>query len=239
MSDQPAAEECLPLQKCFSNVWLASRRHEMSIPLGLKIAFSRNMVAVLTPEGWVLLNPVRLSANAESELLAIAPFRHAVRLGAFHGMDDAYYVEHHGLPLWGVPGEQNYTSPAITHPISEAVELPIPGAKVLIFQQATKAECVVLLPEHRLLVTCDSVQHYENDKLISPLGRIVMYPLGFFKHCNIGRFWLKAATPVGGSLKPDFERLLKLDFDNLIAGHGTLKRGGAKAALRKHVDKLV
>ncbi|HKY90137.1 MAG TPA: hypothetical protein VJM11_03820, partial [Nevskiaceae bacterium] len=70
------------------------------------------------------------------------------------------------------------------------------------------------------------------------LGNIVMRPMGFFTPCVIGPIWLKASTPPGGSLRADFERVLALDFDNLIGGHGTPKIGGAKAALTRNVEKL-
>lgn len=57
--------------------------------------------------------------------------------------------------------------------------------------------------------------------------------MGFFTPCVIGPVWLKAPTPPGGSLRADFERVLALDFDHLIAGHGTPRIGGAKEALAK------
>lgn len=234
----PPADFHLPLRECFPGVWLASSRIAMKIPLGLKITFSRNMVAVLTDEGWVLLNPVRLGAEAEAELLARAPIRHAVRLGTFHGRDDAYYVDKFGAGFWGVPGQCSYAEPKYTHEIREDAALPIAGARAVIFRSASHGECAVHLPHLRLLVTCDSVQNYDNDPLVSPLGRLVMRPMGFFTPCVIGPIWLKAVTPPGGSMRADFERVLALDFDNLIGGHGTPKVGGAKEALRRNVAKL-
>ena len=60
------------------------QRKRMSIPLGLKITFSRNMVAVRVPDGWVLLNPVRLSEGAEAEVLAKAPPRVSARSRPIH-----------------------------------------------------------------------------------------------------------------------------------------------------------
>lgn len=210
----------------------------MAIPLGLKITFSRNMVAVRGSDGWVLLNPVRLSESAEAELLSKAPIRHAVRLGTFHGRDDRYYVDRFGVGLWGVPGEQTYPEPTFSREITEEGPFPIAGAKVVIFKTATRPECVVFLPQHRLLVTCDSVQHYDHDPLISTLGKLVMYPMGFFSPCVIGPIWLKAVTPPRGSVRADFERVLGLDFDNLISGHGTPKLGGAKAALARNVERM-
>ncbi len=238
MSDHPPADRHLPLQECFPDVWVARSANVMSIPLGLTITFSRNMIAVCTPDGWVLLNPVRLSEDAEAELLAKAPIKHAVRLGTYHGRDDRYYVDKFGVEFWGVRGEQTYPEPPFSHEIAEDGPFPISGARVVIFTSATRAECAVHLPQHRLLVTCDSVQHYDSDPLVSLLGKVVMYPMGFFTPCVIGPIWLKEVTPPGGSVRTDFERMLALDFDNLISAHGTPQLGGAKEALAKNVARL-
>ena len=39
-------------------------------------------------------------------------------------------------------------------------------------------------------------------------------------------------------MRGDFERVLALDFDNLISAHGTPKLGGAKEALARNVERL-
>jgi len=114
MSDHPPASHHLPLRECFPDVWLASSANAMSIPLGLKITFGRNMVAVRVPDGWVLLNPVRLSEGAEAELLAKAPLKHAVRLGTFHGRDDRYYVDRFGVEFWVCPESRRTPSRAFS-----------------------------------------------------------------------------------------------------------------------------
>jgi len=238
MSEHPAASDHLPLREVFPDVWLAASANRMAIPLKLTITFSRNMVAVRSPDGWALLNPVRLSERGEADLLEKGPIKHAVRLGTFHGRDDRYYVDRFGVQFWGVPGEQTYPLPDGSREIAEDGPFPIPGARIVIFRHATRAECVVCLPQHRLLVTCDSVQHYDQDPLISTLGKLVMYPMGFFTPCIIGPIWLKSVTPPGGSLRGDFERVRALDFDNLISGHGTPKVGGAKEALARNVERL-
>jgi hypothetical protein len=234
VNTHPPALAHLPPREIFPGVWLAASTISMGIPLGLRIRFSRNMIAVRGADGWVLFNPVRLSEAAEAGLLAVAPFRHAVRLGAFHGRDDQYYVDKFGTEFWAARGRHAYEGPRITHEITEDGPLPLPGARVVTFRSGKLAECVVCLPQHRLLLTCDSVQHYENDPQLSLLARLVMRPLGFFTPCVIGPFWLKATTPPGGSLRADFERVLA----HLISGHGTLKKGGAKAALARNVQRL-
>ncbi len=234
--EHPPAQPHLPLHELFPGIRCAASRLRMGPIPG--VAFSRNMIVVRTDAGQVLINPVRLSAQGEEELLADGPVIAAMRLGAFHGRDDAYTLERFGAEFWATPGRQGFDGPPIARQITEDGELPIPGARALVFRKARIAECVIHIPEHRLLITCDSVQHYEKDLLISFMGRLVMRSMGFFTPCVIGPLWLKAATPRGSSLRPDFERILALDFDNLIAGHGTLKRGGAREALRRNVEKL-
>lgn len=234
----PPAEHHLPLREVFPGVWLASSVVTQNIGLGLKIRFGRNMVAVRIDAGWVLINPVRLSAAAEQQLLAQGPILHLVRLGTYHGRDDAYYAERFQPAFWCVPGVHAHPAPQPEHAIVEQGAFPIPGAQVVVFDAATRAECAVCLPQHRLLLTCDAVQHYEHDPLLSPLARVVMWPMGFFTPCVIGPLWLKWTTPRGGSQRAAFERILALDFDHLIGGHGTPKIGGAKAALARNVAKL-
>jgi hypothetical protein len=234
----PPAERHLPLREVFPRVWLASSEVRQRLALGLTIRFGRNMVAVLADDGWVLFNPVRLSDAAEQQLLAQGPVRHAVRLGTYHGRDDAYVVERFGAQFWCVPGVHEFPEPEGTKAITEGGPFPLPGATVVIFKAATRAECAVFVPQHRLLLTCDSVQHYERDPMLSPLARVVMYPMGFFTPCVIGPLWLRWTTPSGRSQRADFERILALDFDHLIGGHGTPKLGGAKAALARNVARL-
>ena len=235
MAEHPPALPHGPLRQLFPGVWFAPSTISMRRP---PITFSRNMVVVRGDDGLVALNPVRLDAATERELLALGPIKHALRLGTYHGRDDAYYVEELGAALWGVPGRYTYPAPPLEREITEAGQLPIPRARAVVFEHATLPECVVFLPEHRLLVTCDSVQHYEKDDRLSLFARAVMLPMGFFKPCVVGPIWLKAVTPPGGSVKADFERVLSLDFDNLVSGHGTPKLGGAKEALRAQVARL-
>lgn len=236
MAEHPPPLPHLPPRELFPGVWFASGTISMSRPPGVR--FSRNMVAVRRGNAWVLLNPIRLRPEAEAELLQGLPVEDVVRLGTFHGRDDAYYVETFGARFWTVPGVQQYPEPKPDREIREEGEFPVPGARVVVFREARRAECVVWLPEHRLLVTCDSVQHYEKDRQLSLVARIVMRPMGFFKPCVIGPIWLKDMTPEGGSLRRDFERVLALDFDHLVSGHGTPKIGGAKEALRRQVERL-
>ncbi len=61
--------------------------------------------------------------------------------------------------------------------------------------------------------------------------------MGFSLTTLVGPLWLKYMTREGGSLRPDFERLLELDFDCLLTAHGTPLRTGAKQAVAQAVER--
>ena len=62
--------------------------------------------------------------------------------------------------------------------------------------------------------------------------------MGFTLDTLIGPMWLKFQTPEGGSLEPDFRRLLELDFQHLVSAHGQLRRDTAKAGVTEAVNKV-
>ena len=123
--------------------------------------------------------------------------------------------------------------------LEEGVALPVPEAELFVFREATQPECAVLWPRHGgVLVTCDSIQHWESTSRCSLLAKPVTWAMGFMRPANIGPPWLRFVTPKGGSLLPDFERLLELPFENLIGAHGQALIGGARDALRATVDRV-
>lgn len=44
-------------------------------------------------------------------------------------------------------------------------------------------------------------------------------------------------TPEGGSLKPDFDRLVALPFERLLGGHGGLLESQAPARLKESIER--
>ena len=68
-------------------------------------------------------------------------------------------------------------------------------------------------------------------------ARLIMPFMGFKRTTIIGPLWLKFMTPDGGSLRPDFERLLDFEFDNVISAHGGPRLGGAHTAVAQAVAR--
>ncbi|MBV1930787.1 MAG: hypothetical protein KUG71_03640 [Porticoccaceae bacterium] len=207
-----------------------------SIKMAPGLRINRNMLVVRNGSELILVNPVRLNDVEESKLLELGSIKHVVRLGDFHGLDDAYYVDTFNAEFWCQTGQLTYTSPSPDHVISEAVAPPIEDAGFFVFSSTTVPEAALLLKDKRLLITTDAIQYYTEWTRTSLLARLMLPLLGFKKDLIIGPPWLKKVTPKGGSMCGDFERLLELEFDHLIAAHGSLLRDNAKSRLKEVVN---
>lgn len=209
-----------------------------SIQMNAMLRISRNMGIIRHGNELTLLDPIRLNPQTEEQLLALGEIKHILRLGAFHGLDDPYYVEKFGASHWCQPGGTAYTEPTIDHPISADTTFPFPDAKLFMFQNTIQPECVLLIErEGGVLFTCDAIQHYGNYSFNNIPARLIMPFIGFPRTTIVGPFWLKGMTPEGESLEAEFRELLNLQFDTLLSAHGTLLRTGAYAAVKRAVDK--
>lgn len=229
----PPAMPHEPVQKVAPDLFFVGG----SFDLNAFMRVSRNMVVVRQGAELTLVNPMRLSPDGEAELEELGTVRHAVRLGCFHGVDDAYTVARFGAEFWCQANSTHHAEPKPDHVLSEGGELPIAGATVLEFQDSKRPECVLRHPAGKgTLLTCDSFQHYGTMERHSLVARIAMPFLGFRKTLLIGPLWLKYMTPQEGTLRPDFERIAGLQFDALISAHGTPMMAGAHDAMRDAID---
>jgi len=209
-----------------------------SIQMNPLMRISRNMVIVRNGGELALLNPIRLSADGEAAIEALGVVRHVVRLGAFHGIDDPYTVARFGAEFWCQAGSTPYPEPKPDRELTEGGPLPFADGELFVFRETRKPECAVLLKRGRgLLITCDGLQHYGDYERQSLVARLIMPFIGFPKRALVGPFWLKGLTKEGGSIRPDFDRLLELEFDALVSAHGTPLMHGAHEAVREAVDR--
>lgn len=158
-----------------------------------------------------------------------------IRLGDFHGLDDRFYVDRYRPQFWCQAGQGTYQEPTPDVVFDMTTSLPALGASLFVFERARFPEAAILVPRHRLLITADSLQFYEDFSYFSGFTRFAFKLLGFKLGLNIGSPWVKRVTRKGDSLNPDFERLLNLDFDALVGAHGGLLKKGAKEQVRKQM----
>jgi len=234
-SDQfRAAERHGPIEEMFPDVFMVAGN--MTLRRGFRIG--RNMVILRQGNDLTLVNSVRLSPAGEAALDKLGQVKHLVRLGNYHGVDDAYYKHRYGATFWCQAGSDNTPEPPVDEVISADGPFPDPRVEVFTFSLTKKPEAALFIRENGLLITCDSFQHYKNRRGFSLLAQIMMPFMGFGKGVIIGPLWLKAMTPQGGSLEEDFRRLVEWPFDTLISGHGQVCSGSAHDQALAVVDTV-
>lgn len=65
---------------------------------------SRNMVIVRENGELTLINTVRLDEEGLTALEHLGHVKNVVRIGAFHGYDDAFYLDRYHAQLWAIKG---------------------------------------------------------------------------------------------------------------------------------------
>lgn len=202
-------------------------------------SITRNMAVVRQGGELVVLNSVRLGPEGEAALEKLGKVTHVVRVGAFHGLDNPYYVERFGATLWGPPGTKHGV---LEKKHGGGVEASIPGrdlgpdacpiegARVFLFEHVQHPEAAIVLDrEGGVLVPCDSYQNWTTFDGCSLLGGLMLRALGFGPTL-IGGPWMKrVGTP---EVRADFERLLEVPFAHLLPAHGTVLRDRAGEGLR-------
>ncbi|WP_372874683.1 hypothetical protein [Pseudomonas sp.] len=190
------------------------------------------MVILQSGPELTLINPVRMNEEGLAALDLLGKVSKIIRLGDFHGLDDEFYLNRYKCAFWAQQDQETYKSPSPTKIINSSTTGPISNSEFFIFETAIFPEAALLIKEHKLLITTDSIQYHSDWSYFSRLTKFAFKLLGFKTGLNIGGPWLKRVTPKGKTLKNDFEALLALDFDAIIAGHGALTKNGAKELLK-------
>ena len=209
-----------------------------SIRMGPGMRMNRNMIILKEESEITLINPVRMSDVGLAELDSLGDVKRIIRLGDFHGLDDGFYLSRYKCDFWAQEGQATYKLPSPSRVISHDTDGPVGFSEFFIFEKSKYPEAALLLKEHKLLITTDSVQYYSDWSYFSWFTKKVFKILGFKIGLNVGGPWLKRVTPEGGTLADDFEKLTALDFDALIAAHGSLLERDAKTLLRREVNRL-
>ncbi len=185
---------------------------------GKQWQFSRNMTVVREGDALTLINTVRLGDAGLAALDRLGEVKHVVKIGSFHGFDDAFYVDRYGAKLWALAGME-HEGGLPTDAVLGADSMPFAGAKLFVFATAKIPEGLVLIErEGGIVVACDSLQNWaEVDRFFSDESANMMTEFGFIKAANVGPGWARFAEPAAS----DFERVLALPFKHLLSPHGS------------------
>ena len=206
------------------------------------VRITRNMAVVRHQGQLTLINPVRMNEAGLGSLEELGEVSHVLRLGPLHGMDDSFYVDRYNATFWSFEGGTTYTTPAISNPLVEDGALPFPGARLFAFRHMTEPEGAILLERAPgVLLTCDAVQSYSTPPHMpytAWLTRLILPLLGFPSETIIGPIWVKKLVEDRDGIRSEFERLMSLDFDQLLSAHGTFVARNAHAELERAFRKM-
>lgn len=232
-SHEPAYPPALPhgsIVPVFDDVFFVTGTTRPTF-FGVDWQFSRNMTIVRDGHDLTLVNTVRLDEAGLAALSALGTVRHVVRLGAFHGLDDAFYLDRYGAALWALPGMVHEHTRPTDHLLRAGAPLPSPDASLFVYETAKQPEGMLLLARAGgILIACDSLQNWAApDAFFDEASAARMAGMGFFRTANVGPGFRTACEPAAS----DFQRVLDLPFHHLVSAHGTVLRDEAKARLRE------
>ncbi|MCC2626294.1 MAG: hypothetical protein K0R14_2167 [Burkholderiales bacterium] len=194
-----------------------------------KLQHSRNMVIIRDNGKLSLINTVRLDDKGLACLDALGDVSNVIRIGAFHGRDDAFYLDRYNAKLWALEGMIQDNNRNIDIYLTSNGQMPIPNCSVFIFETSRFPEAILHLSQQNgILITCDSIKNWlAPDQFFSTETAKLYQEQGFFGAASISNVW-KQACNVHSS---DFRRLKTLEFRHLLSAHG--------APLLNNADELV
>lgn len=186
---------------------------------GLELQHSRNMVIIKDGSHLTLINTVRLSEDGLTELDRLGIVRHVVRLGAFHGRDDGFYLDRYkDAQLWAVGQMHHESGRSTDQELTPQGVMPFPDCSFFNFETSHHPEGILHINQQGgILITCDSLKNWLTaDPYFSPESALLYEKQGLFGSASISDIWLQTCQVQAS----DFIRLKQLTFAHLISAHG-------------------
>ena len=220
------------LEQVLENIWFVTGTIDMfSGKPCLQMKFSRNMVVLRqNKDELILVNSLRLDEHGLQALDALGTVQHVIRLGAFHGSDDAFYKERYpSATVWAIEGmtyfpgfdtkSQTIYFQADKIMNSTTKDFPVVKSSLIVIESKPPKDGILVLerPEGKVFITGDSLQNFETcDEYFNCLARISMKPMGFICPCNVGPAWAKVVNVQ----QEEMHKLLTHKFDHVLPTHG-------------------
>lgn len=235
MTDFPPQLPHGKIQEIFPDVFfvMGQTRPEFG---GKSWQFSRSMTVIRDGDALTLVNTLRLDDEGLARLDQLGSVKNLVKLGSFHGRDDAFYADRYGATLWSFSGMEHERGVKTDRELVPGQAGPCPDASVFVFETSAVPEGLLVLDRHGgMLISCDSLQNWSGpDEHFDEPSAAMMAAQGFFRPANVGPGWRNAAQPQSR----DFERLRELNFRHLFSAHGAPLLDGAHEALSTTFDEL-
>lgn len=199
----------------------------------IDLQHSRNMVIVRDNNKLSLINTVRMDDKGLAALDALGKVENVIRIGSFHGRDDAFYLDHYQAKLWAIKGMEHANHKIADVELTNDGLMPFSDCSFFLFETATFPEGIIHINKNGgVLITCDSVKNWiAPDPFFSDETATLYQRQGFFGSATISKIW-QQATDVKIS---DIQRLKTLSFSHLISAHGQPLLNDAHERLMKTI----
>tara|TARA_R110002110_G_scaffold415858_2_gene658584 strand:+ start:20592 stop:21329 length:738 start_codon:yes stop_codon:yes gene_type:complete len=215
--------------KVFDNVFMVTgtniTEHE-----GIRFQTSRNMIIIKNGDNLSLINTVRLDDKELEQLNTLGKVKNVVRIGAFHGYDDPFYVETYQADFWQMQGMDNQHE-FKNIKILSSDNMPIPNSSLFTFQTTIFQEGIIILHDNDgILISCDSIQNWtKKDEFFSDDCWEMFVEQGLIGIANIPDTWVSACKPNVDELA----EIKSLHFSHLLSAHGEPLMNSANQDLEK------
>ena len=205
------------IKQIFDDIFFVSGTNK-TMHEGVELHHSRNMVIVREEGKLSLINSVRLTNMGLEALEKLGRVHKVIRIGAFHGRDDAFYVNKYQASLWALPGMHDQHKCHIDIEFTAQGQQPFANCSLLPFSTAKFPEAVIHINRHGgILLSCDSIKNWIGpDEYFSEQTAAAYQEQGFFGKAAISKIWQQAMAVKAS----DFEKLKKLPFRHLLSAHG-------------------
>jgi hypothetical protein len=205
------------LKEVFPNIFFVMGTN-ITTHEGIELQHSCNMVVVKNANELTLINTVRLNDVGLAALDNLGHVANVVRIGAFHGRHDAFYLDRYSSKLWALKGVEHDNKKSTDIELITNGKMPFPDCSIFVFETSTQPEAILHVNrEGGILITCDSVKNWNIiDEFFSEQTGKLYDKLGFLGAATISKIWQQACNIQA----QDFARLKLLTFKHLLSAHG-------------------
>ncbi len=205
------------LKEVFPNIFFVMGTN-ITTHEGVALQHSCNMIVVKHENALTLINTVRLNDKGLAALDKLGQVANVVRIGAFHGRHDAFYLDRYQAKLWALKGVKHENKKSTDIELIPGGKMPFPNCSLFVFETSTQPEAILHVnTDGGILITCDSVKNWTVvDEFFSEETGKLYEKLGFLGVATISKIWQQACHIQA----QDFARLKLLKFKHLLSAHG-------------------
>lgn len=223
------------IKKIFSDIFFVTgtniTQHD-----GVILQHSRNMVIVRSKGKLSLINTVRLTKSGLDELNLLGEIQNVIRIGSFHGRDDAFYLDHYHAKLWALPDMVHESNREADYILTSDGLMPFANCAIFIFSSSRFPEAVLHIgQDNGILITCDSIKNWlTRDEFFSDSTALLYEKQNIFGCATINDMWMQA-TQIN---KSELHHLKEFDFCHLLSAHGEPLLNNAYEEVAKTLSRI-